>query len=388
MSNFAQKGIVHILALLLLAGGLIAGILFAFSSNEFRDNVLGKSTKNKETKQSSPTPSPTPVHDHNVNSTPSPAVSTSSGIYGGAVTGAGALGTCSEAIHDKYVVKGPDGGTYRTWHPQKDSSGCTFAHEHGENPANSKANNTMPPFGYIGKLSNHDIEAHGGFKVSVVNEGDTNDEGSVARYSTRVVFHMGTGGVKRYVVPHHSLMFDLVGQGKQVHVLGMADTGGIGSICANPRLGRTVMQLDCQPDSPYEIWEGKLNIAGKVSVTMSMAQFDPITTRDPSDNTKLIYTKDIVNKFGSPWGEMHGCDRETYHSPVNFQTSGDGSIQTIYTDASGNPVASGTGFKQIFSNSSGEVFGSSLIMTYKDGQPMTQMKMHKTQCASGLGLSN
>ena len=35
---------------------------------------------------------------------------------------------CSEAIHAKYVVKGPDGKPYPTWHPQVDPrTRCVFA---------------------------------------------------------------------------------------------------------------------------------------------------------------------------------------------------------------------------------------------------------------------
>src|SRR5437870_1814478 len=49
------------------------------------------------------------------------------------------LGTCPAAVHDRYVVTGPDGQLYRTWHPQvvaidpanPGAGTCAFAHEHG-----------------------------------------------------------------------------------------------------------------------------------------------------------------------------------------------------------------------------------------------------------------
>ncbi len=45
---------------------------------------------------------------------------------------------CSQAVHDKYYVVGPDGRKYPTWHPPRDpDTGCWFGHEHGDNPANS-----------------------------------------------------------------------------------------------------------------------------------------------------------------------------------------------------------------------------------------------------------
>ena len=331
-----------------------------------------------------PSPSPTPTSS-----------SVTSDIYGGPLADPAMIGTCSPAIHDKFVVIGPDGQLYRTWHPQKDPSGCTFAHEHGEDPKTSLANNELPAFGYIGKAIN-DLEPHPGFKVSVVNEGDRNDEGSTARYSTRIVFHMGTGGVKRYVMSMHSLQFDLIGQGRTMHVMGMADTKGVGSICKEPREGKTLMELGCLPDSLYEIWEASFQVSDKVAAIISMAAFDPITTRDPSDNTKLIYTKDTPSKWGGTWGNQqfngHGCKRETYHGGVRYDNlPKDGALETLYTDAMGKPVAAGTGFKQVFSHSSGEIFSTSLIMTYKGGgtnEPMTQFKIPDDSCAPGLGLLN
>lgn len=43
--------------------------------------------------------------------------------------------TCSKEVHNKYVVTGPDGKIYPTWHPPVDpATGCTFGHEHGRDP--------------------------------------------------------------------------------------------------------------------------------------------------------------------------------------------------------------------------------------------------------------
>lgn len=47
--------------------------------------------------------------------------------------------TCSKEIHNKYVVTGPDGKIYPTWHPPVDpETGCTFGHEHGRDPRQSR----------------------------------------------------------------------------------------------------------------------------------------------------------------------------------------------------------------------------------------------------------
>jgi hypothetical protein len=65
---------------------------------------------------------------------------------------AASLGTCTEAVHDRYVLMGPDGRMYRTWHAQvvpidaANPSGptCRFGHEHGDQPATSLADPTHP----------------------------------------------------------------------------------------------------------------------------------------------------------------------------------------------------------------------------------------------------
>lgn len=68
--------------------------------------------------------------------------------------------TCPAWVHDQYVTVGPDGKTYRTWHPQIDPLyWCYFHHEHGSNPGAHK-----PAFGYAAGKSGVD-ERHEGFKV-------------------------------------------------------------------------------------------------------------------------------------------------------------------------------------------------------------------------------
>jgi hypothetical protein len=296
------------------------------------------------------------------------------------------LGTCTAAIHDRYTVIGSDGKIYRTWHPQvvpidpnNPAAGtCTFAHEHGDNPALSLANPQMPAFGYIGALVN-DSEPHDGFKVFVINQGTQNDEGGVAQNSTRIVFHQGTGGPKRFDTRFHSLMFDLVApDGHFVHVQGMADTGGVGSICANPRQGRTVVATSgCSISSLYEIWAMTLNLAGQALINTSVAVFDPITVLDPNslpDQRPLIYTASVFPQFGAAF---YGCDRESYAGPIYwYNQSGPTSF---YTDAYGNLAPSGL-LQQVSANSDIGIAMSS--------HNFYQMKLHRSQCGPGLGVKN
>ena len=295
------------------------------------------------------------------------------------------LGTCPEAVHDRYVLTGPDGNVYRTWHPQvvlldpniPSLGTCRFAHEHGDDPSTSKANASLPPFGYIGAQVN-DIEPHEGFKVFVVNQGAVNNEGGIAQNSTRLVFHQGTGGPKRFDSRLHSMMFDLVApDGHYVHVQGMADTGSVGSICANPRQGRTVTTLGCPITSLYEIWAMTFNAGGRATINASAAVFDPITVLDQNSlpgQRPLIYSAAVFTKIRPAF---YGCDRESYAGPIYWYNKTGPS--TFYTDAYGNLAASG--LMQQVSN-------QNTIGIRMSSSNQYQMKLHKSQCAGGLGLKN
>lgn len=295
---------------------------------------------------------------------------------------------CPTWVHDRNTTVAPDNLTYPTWHPQVDPEfGCYFDHEHGADPRTSLADPSLPAFGYINAFAHQDHiahEPHNGFKVFVVNKGTTNDEGRTATTSTRIVAHMGTGGPARFDNQFHSLEFDLVADdGHYVHVQGMADTGGVGSICDSPRQGKTVMilpGLGCDRDSPYEIWQFKLNIGDKATVLVAVAVFDPITVMNPADHTQLLLMQDVfvsrANEapFMPPFG---GCNRESYSGPVYWYNQGG---STVYnTDVMGMIVDGGP-LKQE-------------VSAHKDiGIPMnqdqTQMKFRVNFCAPGLGPKN
>lgn len=296
--------------------------------------------------------------------------------------------TCPQWVHDRYQVQGPDGQFYRTWHPPVDPEyGCVFGHEHGDDPRTSLANPTLPPFGYINRQAGVD-EPHEGFKVFVANKGTVNDEGRVALTSSRIVAHMGTGGVGRFTRQHHSLIFDLVAEdGHRVHLQGMADTRLAGSICErdkrlndgdpNNDIGRTVVTLPgtgCDVDSLYEIWTFSLDV-GKATAIVSTAVFDPITVMDPADRSRLIPTKDVFPRAGDP----KGCDREAYHGPTYWYN---GSGPTVfYTDAYGKP---GGNLRQEVSNHT----DIGIPMAYRADGALNQFKYHRPTCASGIGAKN
>ena len=326
-----------------------------------------------------------------------PATATKPAVRGLQETPSPLLGTCPAAVHDRYVVPGPDGRQYRTWHPQTvplDAANpggptCTFAHEHGDDPSTSLVDPTPPLFGYAAFAAGMD-EPHEGFKVFVINAGTRNDEGRVATTSTRMVLHMGTGGPKRFTERHHSLEFDLrAPDGHEVHVQGMADTGLAGSICqrdlslhdaeASNDVGRSVVVVPgagCDAvGALYEIWKFELDVQ-YAHVIASAAVFDPITVLDPADPTRAVPTEQAYPSFGG----QHGCDREAYHGPVYwYHPTGP---TTFWTDAMGAVVAAGTpgALQQYVSNHSD--IGIAM------NQDQSLMKLHRATCAPGLGTRN
>lgn len=297
------------------------------------------------------------------------------------------LGTCPASVHDRYVVAGPNGKLYRTWHPQVVSDGaggtCVFAHEHGDDPASSLANSSLPPFGYAAEAAGL-TEPHEGYKIAVINVGAANDEGGVASNSTRVVVHTGTGGAGRFDTEFHSAMFDLVSSdGHYVHLQGMADTGGVGSICADPRQGKTVVTLPgtgCDITSLYEIWNMqfsvKVNGDARVTAIFAPAVFDPITIMNPNDLPGHRVTYYATNYFSN--GPFFGCNREEYSGPVYWYNA---SGPTLYsTDAYGNVMAGGLLLQQVSDHS---VLG---IQMSSNNQ--YQMKIKSNTCIPGLGIKN
>jgi hypothetical protein len=270
-------------------------------------------------------------------------------------SGATAGQPCPQALHDSWVATGPDGKSYPTWHPAVDPTyGCFYGHEHGTDPRTSKANSAMPAFGYIGSLAGFN-EPHAGFKVFTWYAGESSDMGPVAS-DMRAVFHMGTSGVARYTERFHSLEFDMVsrdGSGREAHIAGMADTNAaVGTPCDNPQPqngGRDFSTVGC--NNSYEIWSNvHFQIKDpsdpytdyfhtRITVTAAFASFDPVLTRDPANNARVLYSLNYYQPSStidptSPQSPYLGCRREAYGGPIFFNNSGKATV--YYTDAFGN----------------------------------------------------
>ncbi|GIE99974.1 RICIN domain-containing protein [Paractinoplanes rishiriensis] len=90
-------------------------------------------------------------------------------------------GECSSEIHARYWTWGPDGKVYPTWHPPRDASGCSFGHEHGDDPRTSNLfeKTGWNWFGYTNELlapsnpASQRNEDHVGHKIAVGNKINT-----------------------------------------------------------------------------------------------------------------------------------------------------------------------------------------------------------------------
>ena len=274
---------------------------------------------------------------------------------------------CPQSLHDQYVTTGPDGQVYPTWHPAVDpATGCVFGHEHGDDPSTCKANSAPPAFGYVAQMLGM-TERHEGFKVFCLNSGDVADDGRTLQADYRGVFHMGTSGVNRYTEEFHSLVYDYVAQdgtGREAHIQGMADTGPAsqdGSGC-NVLGAKSFSTIGC--DDTYEAWTGAVfqvihpddPFTGvtdtRATLTFSPAVFDPVLTRDPNDNSNVVYTQTYRGDpfyFGRGDGTQvnplsmdayyQGCQREAYGGPNYWNNAGRPTI--YYTDAFGHVNPSG-----------------------------------------------
>jgi len=130
-----------------------------------------------------------------------------------------ALSACSQAVHDKYMVLGPDGVAYPTWHPQIDTwNGCVFDHEHGSDPALFDPT-YHPLYGY--SAAHHGMtEGHSGFKG----------------------YALQLGGYRWYITQHQGTAHPEVAACVRMHTLDLAvkDTSLIADIHLMADFGRAV----------------------------------------------------------------------------------------------------------------------------------------------------
>lgn len=172
---------------------------------------------------------------------------------------------CSREIHARYWTYGPDGKVYPTWHPPRDPSGCTFGHEHGDDPRLSDLFTTAgwPAFGYTSEVmmetrpeSEQRHEDHVGHKVLAVNnvnviQGDNGTSffppsgNTIAVCDVLLKFHQGTHSPDAFTNNLHELLYNMrcmangqVSEARYSAMIPLGRPGGFGSTdCPGPGLG-------------------------------------------------------------------------------------------------------------------------------------------------------
>ena len=134
---------------------------------------------------------------------------------------------CPAWVHDAYSVVGPDGKRYPTWHPPVDERyGCTFDHEHGDDPRTSVLFQEvgMPPFGYVNAIEGQRKEDHVGNKVFVIND-DTRGG------SLLVKLHQGTHSPDAFANNLHELHYHYRNiDGRRLDIMILAAFGRSGQL--------------------------------------------------------------------------------------------------------------------------------------------------------------
>lgn len=233
---------------------------------------------------------------------------------------------CEAWAHDQWIVTGPNGKIYRTWHPAiqpqgMPGEGCVFDHEHGtRDPRFSKADPTLPAYGYDADLHGM-AEPHAGFKTEFANRGECNElEGFCATSDVKLTVHMGTAGAGRLEVRDHTFIFDMIGdKGSIVHVRGMANTGKAATQCdpapdtSGPDGFRLIAMprdqaLKCNIFSPYEVWQFHMVVGDNVIIS-KFATFDGSTVgrRQADGSLKLESTA-----LTWPNAPFSGCKHDVY----------------------------------------------------------------------------
>ena len=246
---------------------------------------------------------------------------------------------CPVWAHDLWVVTGPNGKLYRTWHPPTQpagmaGAGCNFDHSHGtkRDPRQSAADNTLPAYGYDADIDGM-AEPHAGFKTEWANKGDCNNaEGFCATSDTKVTVHMGTAGAGRVTQEMHTFIFDMIGnKGSIVHVRGMASTGDALTQCdpapdTSTERGFRLLAMPkdqaeaCDIHSPYEVWQFHLTVGDNI-INSKFANFDGITVARRQANGTFVLEPTSKTWPNAPFS---GCEHDVYFGGFILNSNVDG----------------------------------------------------------------
>jgi hypothetical protein len=272
------------------------------------------------------------------------------------------LGNCPEVVHNRYAVDGPDGNTYRTWHPivvpldLSSSRGqvCSFAHEHGDPP---HPNAPLPAFGYAAYHTDelNVIREHEGYKVFTHIRGqltgwETRERESVnPDIDVHFWIHQGSSSYSRLANQFHDVGFwskDTLGNITEVYYL--ADTGDLRRNCPGESHGGFGRIVASACDFASEIWNfgGEVGDAWVSQVQVTVTNPMNFMLGEPQDlpSLQLISTSEEICAdgvspcdhflpFGHPNSIWLGNQRQV--DVANWQWLNDGGSEFFCTDYSG-----------------------------------------------------
>jgi hypothetical protein len=278
------------------------------------------------------------------------------------------LGDCPEWVHDRYTVTGPDGNTYRTWHPvtvplepsNPDSPMCSFAHEHGDPP---HPQGPQPYFGYVAYHAGRVdlIKEHEGYKVFTHTHGqqtgwDTPELVLVnPDIDLQFWFHQGSWSESRLTERYRGVGFWSLDAGdRQTEVYYFADTGELSDKCVSQGKPGKTRAVASECDYGNEIWDFGGEIAGIWKTPVRVAVLNPMNFMRGNPNylqsIELISTSDEicgVNFFTCdyklPFGHANsiwlGNMRMLLDPELHWSNAG--GSETLCTDVYGKRAADG-----------------------------------------------
>ena len=147
--------------------------------------------------------------------------------------------TCPAWLENAYVVTGPDGASYKSWHPQIDPVyHCYFRHEHGSDPALIG----LPgfPLEYVAKVNKNQAEIHQGFKGIAIRD----EEKKIGWY---INIHSETHDLHRVCAQNHTVAItatDLTKTFPDNILAQISYKGDFGASIANRKLADTNVVID------------------------------------------------------------------------------------------------------------------------------------------------
>ncbi len=267
--------------------------------------------------------------------------------------------SCPSWLEELFVVAGPDGRNYKTWHPQIDPIyWCYYGHEHGSDPS---LINYKPKFEYIALLNNDQAEIHNGFKGFVLKDEKNG-------YGWYVGVHAETGDIHRVCVRKHTVVVavtdlrsgellaelgykgdfgasktnqEINGVNKiiQPNMAGMTcdDQTSIATQTKNEKLIRVANETSIS-NSNYERWRGGISTGLGFSSPEWFAQGMEVDIRNPRTSCNML------DCMGTIANDSAGDDRTIFVPQLNlkydqFKDASDGTNNdgVFYTDVYGNP---------------------------------------------------